>query len=495
MKAAHPDSTRPALFKYLISGDDEALIISKELPEDDARLGAQQLHEAIEGADASIFCGITCGLSAPYVGGQIEAALKHGSCTPVLIGFNPVKLARDVPVEGWDRTTYQVFADLERAVINGESAFILNPVVGPEAVTGSSRMKGGSMTKILIESVFMSALIPHCGGGSMSSSAAAAAPPPTPLSMLRMFEEVYRDTYRSVAELGEVIEMAGDCLKKEDGHLYYIGDNSFGLVALMDASEMVDTYGCRIDEIRAFITDGWACFENAEGDLSSHGKLFRLSAVDFEQDILATLTAHDAVVFINIPATSPSLLEKVKKSPAKVACVTVCTGSNPASSYVTPAPDDPLSKRVLTTLTTAELVPSVPFWADFSTKLLLNAVTTGANVLKGAVYGNSMINLTVSNNKLFHRSAKIIHGITTKPLEECKDCLLKAINSVDTIPDELRALPMSVHIELGTPKANIVPTAALIAVGLTYAEAVRRLGSSGGATLKELIAQSIAESK
>lgn len=54
-------------------------------------------------------------------------------------------------------------------------------------------------------------------------------------------------------------------------------------------------------------------------------------------------------------------------------------------------------------------------FCDFATKLLLNAVSTGANVVrttgsdsiltdiyqeKGAVFGNSMINLTVSNNKV-----------------------------------------------------------------------------------------------
>ena len=445
------------------------------------------MHAAIQGADASIFCGITCGLSAPYVGGQIEAALKHKGCTPVLIGFNPINLARNVPVEGWDRTTFQVFTDLEKASLAGESCFVLNPVVGPEAVTGSSRMKGGSMTKILIETVFMSALMPHCSG-----SAASSAPPLTTLAMLRMFEQVYRDTYTAVADLAAVIEMAGDCINKKGGHLYYVGGDSFGLVALMDASEMVDTYGCRLDEIRAFIAGGWSTFDNAEGDLSSHGKLFQLSVADFEKDVLGSLTPHDAVVLVNMPSTYAGV-GQLKASPAKLGSITVCTANKSAETYFTPAVGDVRFKRVVITLSTAELVPSVSLWAEFSTKLLLNAVTTGANVLKGAVYGNSMINLTVSNNKLFHRSAKIIHNITGKPIEACKDSLLKGINGVDTVSGELRALPMSTHIEKATPQANMVPTAALVAAGLTVAEAIERLGNSGGATLKELIAQAVAE--
>ena len=67
-------------------GGDEALIVSKELPEDDPALGASDLASAIEGCDRSFFFGITCGLSAPYVGGQIEKAMSIPTCTAVVIG-------------------------------------------------------------------------------------------------------------------------------------------------------------------------------------------------------------------------------------------------------------------------------------------------------------------------------------------------------------------------------------------------------------------------
>ena len=46
---------------------------------------------------------------------------------------------------------------------------ILNPVVGPEALTGSTRMKGGSATKILLEVVF-----------SLAVADAVFAPTPAP---------------------------------------------------------------------------------------------------------------------------------------------------------------------------------------------------------------------------------------------------------------------------------------------------------------------------
>ena len=72
---------------------------------------------------------------------QIDYALNTDSMATVLIGFNPVHLARDAPVEGWGtRTCREVFTALAERQ-DGRS-FLLNPIVGPESVTGSSRMKG-----------------------------------------------------------------------------------------------------------------------------------------------------------------------------------------------------------------------------------------------------------------------------------------------------------------------------------------------------------------
>ncbi len=43
-----------------------------------------------------------------------------------------------------------------------------------------------------------------------------------------------------------------------------------------------------------------------------------------------------------------------------------------------------------------------PIFAGFAMKLIVNAISTGANILKGRVYGNTMINLTLANDKV-HR--------------------------------------------------------------------------------------------
>ena len=54
------------------------------------------------------FFGITCGLSAPYVAGQVDYAMHQPNYTTVLVGFNPMALARDTPIEKWHKTCRDV---------------------------------------------------------------------------------------------------------------------------------------------------------------------------------------------------------------------------------------------------------------------------------------------------------------------------------------------------------------------------------------------------
>ena len=54
---------------------------------------------------------------------------------------------------------------------------------------------------------------------------------------------------------------------------------------------------------------------------------------------------------------------------------------------------------------------SVLLFADFALKLILNAITTGANIIKGRVYGNTMINLTVANSKVCVVMRCVLHGV------------------------------------------------------------------------------------
>lgn len=97
------------------------------------------MQDITRSADHVVLFGITCGMSAPYVAGQIDYAMNKvslvniGTChislicgvgiliyscvdvislqtnyTAVLVGFNPVELSRSAPIEKWDKTCKDV---------------------------------------------------------------------------------------------------------------------------------------------------------------------------------------------------------------------------------------------------------------------------------------------------------------------------------------------------------------------------------------------------
>jgi len=72
--------------------------------------------------------------------------------TPVLIGFNPISMARRTHVPKWsnNRTFYDIALRMETT----PGTLVLNPIIGPEPISGSSRMKGGTATKVILDTVF-----------------------------------------------------------------------------------------------------------------------------------------------------------------------------------------------------------------------------------------------------------------------------------------------------------------------------------------------------
>ena len=184
-------------FYYCNSGGDSALTPS-EMAEDNTSKGVVDFLDCLQRAEECftrhesrtnggravknetpgnrapvLYVGVTCGMSAPYVAGQLQYILKQGTTSrwnikALLIGFNPVEMARDLPIETWrekcnadsgaPRTFRDVAIRLQAAEAAGIGHVILNPVVGPEPLCGSTRMKGGTMTKVLLETIFAAAM-------------------------------------------------------------------------------------------------------------------------------------------------------------------------------------------------------------------------------------------------------------------------------------------------------------------------------------------------
>lgn len=115
---------------------------------------------------------------------MIEQILRLLTCLPFLPrSLSPPpppthsQLSKKATVSGWGKSFFAVAEALQAksdaAAAHDRRHFLLTPVVGPEAVQGSTRLKGGSATKILLETLLGMAAsqvlkLPLLGGPAVS---------------------------------------------------------------------------------------------------------------------------------------------------------------------------------------------------------------------------------------------------------------------------------------------------------------------------------------
>ncbi|XP_025758879.1 glucokinase regulatory protein isoform X2 [Oreochromis niloticus] len=446
------------VYSYIIAGGDRALLSSQEAPEDDPRLGVLSLKKVCEGKKRVLFIGISCGLSAPFVAGQLDFCLQHPEVyMPVLVGFNPAHQARDEPIQDCTFTFHSVVQRMQE-LAKSQKAFLINPAVGPEAISGSSRMKGGSATKILLEVAF--------------SAAHAATFSNTPITYngvlehMKAYERTLDVTYSQTDGITTLVEAAGQSLRCSR-HVYYLGWGSLALLGLIDASECTPTFGADYEDVRGFISGGYRELNNNDGPLTSLGPKFSIAHEDFLHLILPCLTDKDTVLLIY---THPDDATEVgnmarrvrEKTPNLHAVYHQADGDTAASLQ-----QDDIKKLCLSTLKITwprEALASgtLQHMRELSTKLVLNAVSTGAHVLKGKIYQNHMIDLQVTNTKLYRRATRLLQKLSACPEENCEEALLKAIYRVDMLTVEMTSSDITTHTCFARNSTKVVPLALVI---------------------------------
>ena len=201
--------------------------------------------------------------------------------------------------------------------------------------------------------------------------------------------------YFNIFPIAAAITSAGLCLT-EVGRVLYLGEDTFGILGIIDASECPPTFNACPDDVRAFLADGYSTLANAQGDLAMHGEQYQLSWDDYERDHQPSLGDLDTVVVIDGAACDGkrrdrvlSLLANAVQAEARVVHLVV---DRDGSCTLQP-PQVPLSSSIITVpvclSSTSLQVPGVDFsnifLAELVVKLVLNAITTGAHIRKGKV--------------------------------------------------------------------------------------------------------------
>ncbi len=204
----------------LIAGGPSALTNSIEGAEDDAGQGAAEMAALGVNAD-DLVVGIASSGRTPYVLGAIEEAKRRGAAT-VGIACNRPSLLGEA-------------ADLEIAV-----------VVGPEVLTGSTRLKAGTATKMVLNMISTGAMVRI--GKTLGNRM---------VDLLPMNEKLRARSRRILREVAGIDDrQAGEILERCGGRL------KLGLVVALAGVEpevaqaLLDRNGGRIREALAALASG-----------------------------------------------------------------------------------------------------------------------------------------------------------------------------------------------------------------------------------------------
>jgi N-acetylmuramic acid 6-phosphate etherase len=180
------------------------------------------------------------------------------------------------------------------------------------------------------------------------------------------------------------------------GRLFYIGAGTSGRLGLVDASECPPTFGVPNDLVIGIIAGGhqamFQAVENAEDDMEQAWK----DLMDFN------ISSQDVVVGIAASGTTPYViggLQTCRQHQITTGSIS-CNLNSPVSAHA----DFPIEVVVGPEFITG----STRMKSGTAQKMVLNMISTAVMVKLGRIKGNKMVNMQLTNQKLFDRGVKMI---------------------------------------------------------------------------------------
>ncbi|RMD96753.1 MAG: N-acetylmuramic acid 6-phosphate etherase [Calditrichaeota bacterium] len=219
------------------------------------------------------------------------------------------------------------------------------------------------------------------------------------------------------------IENAVDLLVKQfkaGGRLFYIGAGTSGRLGVLDASECPPTYGTDPEMVQGIIAGGYeALVRSQEGaeDHYDHGA----------RDLQARgFTAKDVACGIAASRRTPYVVGAIDYA-RSIGAKTLYVTCNPRSEM-----NIPVDVAICPVVGPEVVMGSTRMKAGTATKLVLNMLTTTSMIKLGKVYGNMMVDLQMTSQKLEERSKRTVMLVTGVSYQEAEKYLAQAGGHVKT---------------------------------------------------------------
>ncbi len=206
-------------------------------------------------------------------------------------------------------------------------------------------------------------------------------------------------------EIARAIELVADRLR-QGGRLIYIGAGTSGRLGVLDAAECPPTFRTPPEMVVGIIAGGPKALVRAVEGLEDHPELGRR---DLEQ---IQLSPKDVVVGIATSGRTPYVLGALEYA-RQLGAATVGISCTPDPQLAQLA-----QVLILPVVGPEVMAGSTRLKAGTATKMVLNMISTGAMVLLGKTYGNLMVDLKATNEKLRARAQRLVRQLTGLPPQE-----------------------------------------------------------------------------
>lgn len=218
-------------------------------------------------------------------------------------------------------------------------------------------------------------------------------------------EKVIAAIEKKKESIAAVIEQVVKALKN-GGRLFYFGAGTSGRLGILDAAECVPTFSTDPELVQGIIAGGESAMtvavEGAEDSIT-------LAEEDFRE---RGLTDKDIVIGISASGRTPYVIGGLKYA-AEVGATTASISCNENAEISTFA-----SFPIEVTAGPEILTGSTRLKSGTLQKLILNMISTISMVHLGKVYGNLMVDVKPTNEKLVERAKNIIVEATGCTKEE-----------------------------------------------------------------------------
>lgn len=247
------------------------------------------------------------------------------------------------------------------------------------------------------------------------------------LSSLELVDLFQREDAQAIAAmaaarapLAQAVDLAAAALAA-GGRLFYVGAGTSGRLGVLDAAECPPTFCSDPEQVQGILAGGRDALVRSSEALE-----------DRPEDGAAAIAAQqvsdrDVVVGITAGGTTPYVHGALQAASDRGA-QTVFLACVPADQV--PPPVTPIGADIRILVGPEILAGSTRLKAGTVTKLALNVISTGAMVKLGKVYGNRMVDVAVTNQKLRDRAVRIVQDLTDLDRPNAETLLDRADNRV-----------------------------------------------------------------